>query len=303
VPAVACAAVLSIGLLASGGRPVVDVARPVVDGVPPAAEALADAAERAFDEGRFDEAARQASLAHGELTAGPRGSAIEERTRELQMIWGAALVNLGQGGEAAAHFRAALESDPGFVPSADRFAPPMRQRIARIRKELSHAPSVALEVTGTFGSTIYVDGIARGIVPSAIRGTRGTQGWIWLERGGVRSLAHPVTFGSPLAPINIAADASPPQPVTAAGTSEGRIQEARPVAPVSAPIAATVAQPPLVARAPEEAVSSQRDGPSPIVWVALAAVAVGTAVAIGVAVGSSSNPGMAVGIQSAPGHP
>jgi hypothetical protein len=190
-------------------RELVGQARVVVEGVPPAAEAFALASERAFDEGRFEEAAHQASLATGELARGPRGSAIEERWRECQVVWGAALASMGRGGQAAGHFRAALERDSRFIPSADRFAPPVRRRLERVRRELSRAPpSTTLAVSGTAGATVFLDGLAQGQAPAALHGSSGRQAWLWLERGGRRSLAHPVTFGIPLVPIEVDADAS-----------------------------------------------------------------------------------------------
>jgi hypothetical protein len=147
--------------------------------------------------------------------------------------------------------------------------------------------SAALEVTGTIGATIYLDGVARGKVPSSIAGVPGEQGWIWLERNGARSLAHPVTFGTPLTPIEIEGlSDTPPPPLHLAATSAAVV-----------PAAATSPPP------PEASVAAHQSGTSPIVWIAVVAVGVAAGVALFALASSSSQPGMAVGIQSSPGSP
>jgi hypothetical protein len=309
----ATVALLSIGLLGSGAVPAL-TPRPVVDGVPPSAEGLALASERAFDEGRFEEAAHQASLAAGALAQGPRGPAIEVRAREMQMLWGASLLSLGRSDQATSHFRIALQQDPGFAPNKDRFAPPVRRRFERVRQETARAAaSTTLEVSGTAGAAVYLNGIERGTVPAAIAGPRGSQGWLWLERGGIRSLAHPVVFGVAPPPIDLDADAAGAGeglpgvgPPPSAPVSEGKVGEPHPalLQPSPSTLAPSVVAATMPGPAADSSVVAHRDGPSPVVWVVAAAVAVGIAVAVGVAAASSSShPAMAVSIQSPPGHP
>ncbi len=171
---------------------------------------LPDAARRAVDEalvaagsGRFAEGARLAAEAAALLSAAPRSPGVESLEREAEIIWGLSLDRAGMGG-AARHLIWALARDPAADEERAYFAPgPRRRLFARAREALSSLPRGLLQVDGTAGAVVYVDGRIAGRAPLVVIGLPAHRAWVWLEEGGRRSLAHRVEAGGGRAEISI----------------------------------------------------------------------------------------------------
>lgn len=168
--------------------------RPFGHDVLPAIVLGVTGAEFAYDNGDFVEAANLCSLANETLDLempSPRREAI---TRNLQVLWGAALLGAGNPREAAAHFDLALARNPYALLDQDRFAPPVQQLFEEERHRLVNGPKVPLTISGTAGAAVFVDGIARGSPPLTLQ-LQPHLATVWLEVLGHAGLAHEVQVG------------------------------------------------------------------------------------------------------------
>lgn len=154
----------------------------------------------------------------------PQAAAIEKlvadalrllpRLRERKLLWEAvrssklllatdALMR-GMPEKAAALCRSIARVDPAFVPPEADFAPKVRAVYAAERAKVP-AERATLEVTGTTGMQVYVDGLARGVAPlklDLVPGEHEVQGFaegilVPPERVSVRAPATSVRLEPP----------------------------------------------------------------------------------------------------------
>ncbi len=189
--------------------------REVGGGAPPGAERALEEAGAAFDSGNFAETIRAASEASARFAAAPPSIATAAGRRAAEIAWGLALA-AGRTGDPAPHLRWALVRDPAAQADRAHISPPLRAPLEAARGTLATVPSGPLEVRGTPGADVYVDGRLAGRSPLSLAGQYRHTAWVWLERAGRRSLAHPVDVGA--APVSVAIDLD----------VEGRLQSAPP---------------------------------------------------------------------------
>lgn len=166
-------------------------ARARVAELQPETEAALLAAQQAYDHGNVAEAADLAAEAATDLGREPPSERRELNRRQNDVLWGAALLATRGRAAAVECFERALTLSPGMLIDVDRFAPPVQQLFERVRAQLAKRPRVSVEVSGTPGATLYVDGTPRGALPLklAMLPHRAT---LWIEVLGEPGLAHEV---------------------------------------------------------------------------------------------------------------
>ncbi len=155
-----------------------------------------DAAQMQFYEAQYAKSERQAEEALAELQRLP---ASDERVRLLVQTQ----LLLAQVYREQRRFEASdqmLEQVLRLAPTTrldpDFFAPSVRARFEKLRRELERAPRGTLIVTSkTAGAEVFVSGVRVGATPYSGAHPRGT--WsVELRRGGEVSLPHRVDLGA-----------------------------------------------------------------------------------------------------------
>jgi len=172
--------------------------RPMSTGVLSSVEKGVLAAEEDYDRGEFRGAAQLAASSHEALLQAGPSPRRELLARELQILWGAALLQQRSTAAAASHFREALQRNPQTLIDRDRFAPPVQRLFEEARDRLLAGPQATLDVSGTPGATLFVDGVPRGTLPLrvALPPHRCT---LWVEVSGQPGLAHEFSVFRPTA--------------------------------------------------------------------------------------------------------
>ncbi len=163
--------------------------RPLAHDISRTLEQELSAAEQGYDRGNFAESARQAALAYDGATRAAPSPRREALISELQVLWGASLFSLKGRVAAAPHFREALQRNSRLDIDADRFAPPVRQQFEQERARVAGGPQVWLQIAGTPGASLFVDGLPRGILPLTIA-LAPHHCTVWTEVSGEPGLAH-----------------------------------------------------------------------------------------------------------------
>jgi hypothetical protein len=147
----------------------------------------------AYDEGAYPDAARDAETVVKSLENALPSTAREALARQVQLVWGAALVQSGQVAAAKPHFRWALERDPFLIADTDRFPPPVQRVFERERTALaSETPSrlvVSVGSSSGAGAQLVVDGLPRGALPRDLSLPAHTATF-WVEGAKSSSWAH-----------------------------------------------------------------------------------------------------------------
>ncbi len=162
------------------------------------------AAQEGYDRGDFGASARQAGLAFEALARAAPSKQREGLIDEVQVLWCAALLKLKGRSAAAAHFSDALQRNPELVIDKDRFAPPVQRQFEEERSRVVNGPQVSLEVSGTAGAILFIDGTPRGSLPLRIA-LAPHHCTVWVEVSGEPGLAHDLvlTHSTALAPLFI----------------------------------------------------------------------------------------------------
>jgi hypothetical protein len=151
------------------------------------------AAQESYDRGYFSASARQASVAAESLARAAPSARREKLIPAIQILWGAALSQLKGRASVGPHFREALQRNPRIAIDQDRFAPPVQRQFEEERSRVAGGPQVPLEVSGTTGAILFVDGMPRGSLPLriALPPHRCT---LWVEVSGEPGWAHEVSL-------------------------------------------------------------------------------------------------------------
>ena len=151
------------------------------------------AAQEGYDRGDFSASARQAATAAESLSRAAPSARREVLIPAVQILWGAALSQLKGRAAASPHFREALQRNPRIAIDQDRFAPPVQRQFEEERSRLAGGLDVLLEVSGTPGALLFVDGTPRGSLPLrlALPPHRCT---LWVEVSGEPGWAHEVSL-------------------------------------------------------------------------------------------------------------
>jgi hypothetical protein len=179
---------------------------------PPGIDGALDEGWRAFGLGHYNASLKLAKDAVAQLECAPRSVGVEARERTAHALWGLALAANGLLAAARPHLRWTLTRDPNFALERNRVPTAQRKLIDEVRGEVFGVRRASLAVTGTVDGSIYVDGLLSGQPPLTVNGLVPHDAWVWLERGGLRSLAHRVSLdagaGTTLIPIDLDVEAA-----------------------------------------------------------------------------------------------
>ncbi len=123
------------------------------------------ASQESYDRGDFNASARQAALVAESLSRAAPSARRESLIPASQILWGAALFQTKGRAAASPHFREALQRNPHIAIDRDRFAPPVQRQFEEERSSVAGGTQVSLEVSGTAGAILFVDGTPRGSLP------------------------------------------------------------------------------------------------------------------------------------------
>ena len=159
--------------------------------VSPDAEALMLNLEHDYDDGEFADVARRAQDAESVLAREPPCERREALVRDLELLWGAAVLATSGRAAAVAHFERALTLSPREQADQARFSPPVQELLERTRAQLSKRRKVSLKVQGPPGGTLFIDGLAQGELPKTVQ-MLPHRATLWVDMGRHSTLAHEV---------------------------------------------------------------------------------------------------------------
>ncbi len=169
----------------------------------PDAEAMLLNVARSFDVGDYPDTLRRAQAGEALLSGEPPSARREALRRQLETLWGGAWVQLGRRSEALVHFERALVQDPEMGIDRGRFPPPVQETFERARAVIVRRTRVTFEVNGPVGARLFVDGIARAVLPVAAVVIPHPAATVWLEWDGQASLARDVNLeATPVVGLN-----------------------------------------------------------------------------------------------------